>query len=69
LEEVALLRLKSERAMKEISVLPETRSLIGQILSPTSALVRKQNIPRLRNALRALGYLAEPASGEPPEHG
>jgi hypothetical protein len=69
LEEIALLRLKSERAMKEISVLPETRSLIGQVLSPTSALVRKQDIPRLRNALRALGYLAEPAGGEPPEHG
>lgn len=69
LEEIALLRLKSERAMKEISVLPETRSLIGQMLSPTSALIHKQDIPRLRKALRALGYLAEPAGGEPPEHG
>jgi hypothetical protein len=57
LEEVALLRVKNERVLKELTVLPETRSLIGQILSPTSALVRKKDLPRLRKELRALGYL------------
>ena len=57
LEEVALLRVKSERVLKELSVLPETRSLIGPRLSSTSALVRKRNLPRLRKQLRALGYL------------
>ncbi|HSR30245.1 MAG TPA: helicase-associated domain-containing protein [Anaerolineae bacterium] len=57
LEEVAVLQVKSERVLKELSVLPETRFLIGEILSPTSALVRKQDLPRLRKELRALGYL------------
>jgi hypothetical protein len=57
LEEVALLRVKNERVLKELSVLPETRSLIAKVLSPTSALIRKQDLPRLRKELRALGYL------------
>jgi hypothetical protein len=56
-EEVALVRTKSERAMQELRALPETRSLIGQQLSPTTALVRKQDLPRLYKALRSLGYL------------
>ncbi len=56
-EEVALVRTKSERAMQELRALPETRSLIGQQLSPTTALVRTQDLPRLYKALRSLGYL------------
>jgi hypothetical protein len=65
LEEVALLQVKSERALKDLTVLPETRHLIGRILSPTSALVRKQDLPRLKKELRSLGYLLpeEPAGG------
>jgi hypothetical protein len=57
LEEMALLTAKNERVLKELSVLPETRSLISRVLSPTSALVRKQHLPRLRKELRALGFL------------
>ncbi len=57
LEEIALLRVKSEQVLKELSVLPETRALIAKVLSPTSALIRKQDLPRLRKELRALGYL------------
>jgi hypothetical protein len=57
IEEMALLTVKSERVLKEISVLPETRSLIGRVLSPTSALVRKRDLPRLQKELRALGFL------------
>jgi len=57
LEEVALLRVKNERVLKELSVLPETRHLIAKILSPTSALVRKRDLARLRRELRDLGYL------------
>jgi hypothetical protein len=57
LEEVALLTVKNERVLRELSVLPETRSLVGQVLSPTTALIQKANLPRLRRALRALGYL------------
>jgi hypothetical protein len=57
LHEVAVLRVKSERVMRELAVLPETRSLIGRRLSPTTALVRKAHLPRLRKALRDLGYL------------
>lgn len=57
LHEVALLTVTNERVMRELSVLPETRSLIGQVLSPTRALVRKRDLPRLRKALRDLGYL------------
>ncbi|MEJ2212198.1 MAG: helicase-associated domain-containing protein, partial [Anaerolineae bacterium] len=57
LEEMALLTARSERALKELSVLPETRPLIGRILSPTTALVRQAHLPRLRKALRDLGFL------------
>jgi hypothetical protein len=69
LEEIALLRVKSERVLKDLTVLPETRSLIGKILSPTTALVRKQDLPRLRKELRALGYLLPKAPNDPREHG
>ncbi len=72
LEEVALLRVKEEWVLKELSVLPETRSLIGRVLSPTSALVKKENLPRLRQALRDLGFLPPPdegALGDPAERG
>jgi hypothetical protein len=58
LDEVALLQVKSEQILKELSALPETRALIGRILSPTSALVRKENLPRLRRELASLGYLS-----------
>lgn len=57
LEEVTLLRVRDERALKELSVLPETRSLLDTVLSPTLALVRKRDLPRLQRELRALGYL------------
>jgi hypothetical protein len=57
MEETVLLTVKSEKALRELSALPQTRSLIGQILSPTSALVPKRQLPRLRKELRALGYL------------
>jgi hypothetical protein len=66
LEEVALLRVKNERVLKELSVLPETRSLIAKVLTPTSALVRKQDLARLRKELRALGYLPpKETTGDP----
>jgi hypothetical protein len=65
LEEVALLRVKEERVLKELSVLPETRSLIGKVLSPTTALVRKADLPRLRVELRALGFLPPEGSDDP----
>ncbi len=57
LEEVALLRVKNERVLRDLSVLPETRQLIAKVLSPTSALVRKRDLARLRKELRELGYL------------
>ena len=64
LEEVALLRVKNEQVLKELSVLPGTRHLIAKILSPTSALIRKRDLDRLRKELRDLGYLLpdDPAS-------
>jgi hypothetical protein len=58
LQEVALLKVKDEWVLKELSVLPETRSLIGKRLSPTLAVVRKRDLPRLQKALRELGFLA-----------
>jgi hypothetical protein len=64
LEEVALLKTRNERALKELSVLPETRDLIARMLSPTTALVRRRDLPRLRTALRKLGYL--PPDDTPP---
>jgi hypothetical protein len=69
LEEVALLRVKSERVLKDLTVLPETRPLIGKILSPTTALVRKRDLPRLRKELRALGYLLPEMPSDPRERG
>jgi hypothetical protein len=69
LEEVAILRFKNERVLKELSVLPETRSLLGEILSPTSVLVRKQDLGRLRKELRALGYLPPEAVDDLAERG
>lgn len=65
LEEVALLRVKNERVLKELSLLPETRSLIGKVLSPTMALVRKADLPRLQKELRALGFLPSEDSDDP----
>jgi hypothetical protein len=72
LEEIAVLRVQDERSLKELKVLPETRSLIGRPLTPTSALVRKQDLPRLRRELRMLGYLSpggEELADEPQEDG
>ncbi|MGD2205650.1 MAG: helicase-associated domain-containing protein, partial [Anaerolineae bacterium] len=70
LQKVVLLTTKSERVLKELSVLPETRTLIGQVQSPTSALVRRQDLPRLRKALRDLGFLPpEEAADDSTEHG
>jgi hypothetical protein len=57
LEEVTVLRVRNEQVLKELSLLPETRSLLGEVLSPTSILVRKQDLARLKKELRALGYL------------
>jgi hypothetical protein len=62
LDEVALLTVQHERVLKELSVLPETRALIDRILSSTTALVLRANLPRLRKALRDLGFL-------PPDEG
>jgi hypothetical protein len=71
-EEVALLTVKNERVLRELTVLPQTRALIGQVLTATTALVDKRHVPRLRQELAALGYLPIP-SGEPAsdaaEHG
>jgi hypothetical protein len=72
LQEVALLRTKNERALKELSVLPETRALIAKVLSPTTALVRREDLARLRKALRELGYLSSPpgrSADDPTEAG
>ena len=60
IEEVAVLRVRSEQVLKELSVLPETRGLLSQVLTPSTALVHKRNLPQLRRALRALGYLLPP---------
>jgi hypothetical protein len=39
--------------------LPETRSLISRVLSPTTALVRRRDYARLKAELRSLGFLPE----------
>jgi hypothetical protein len=70
LEETVLLTVKSKRALRELSELPETRSLISSVISPTSALVRRKDYARLKKELRSLGFLPEddPPS-EPAERG
>jgi hypothetical protein len=57
LEELALLTAENERVMRELFALPETRDLIGQVLSPTTALVEKKHLPRLQRVLQVLGFL------------
>jgi hypothetical protein len=68
-EEVAMLTVKNERVLRELTVLPETRSLIGRALSATSALVRRKDLPRLCKALRDLGYLPEQDEDDLSERG
>jgi hypothetical protein len=63
LEEVVILRTRSERALKELSVLPETRAYVTRRLSPVTALVGKEDLPALRRALQELGFL--PTGEEP----
>ena len=67
LEEVVILRTRSERALKELSVLPETRGFITRRLSPVTALVRKEDLPALRRALRDLGFLLPPHEADDPD--
>ena len=55
--EVVLLTTRSEHALRELESLPETRGLIERRLSPTSALVRREDLPRLEKSLRRLGFL------------
>jgi hypothetical protein len=69
LQEVVLLTVKSERALKELSLLPETRSLLGRTISPTSVLIRKKDLPRLRAALQTLGFLRDEEGGKSQERG
>jgi hypothetical protein len=64
LEDVVLLRTRTERALKELSVLPETRNYLTRRLSPVTALVRRQDLPSLRRALQDLGFLLP---GEEPD--
>ncbi len=60
LEEVVLLRVKNERVLRDLSVLPETRGLIAQVVTPSTAFVHKRDLPRLRKVLWSLGYLPPP---------
>jgi len=70
LEDIALLRVRNERTMRELSVLPETRDLLSKPISPTAALVRHKDLAPLRKALRMLGYLPpEEPTGKPKERG
>lgn len=57
LQDMTLLTVRHERVLKELSSLPETRNLLARVLSPTSALVSGRDLPRLKRALRALGFL------------
>lgn len=63
LQEVVLLQVKGEHVLKELSYLPETRHLILRVITPTSALVRSEELPRLRKVLRELGYLPPESEG------
>lgn len=72
LEDMALLTVRHEHVLKELSALPETRHLLARVLSPTSALVSGRDLPRLRRALRTLGFLRrepEEPSGDPAKGG
>jgi hypothetical protein len=71
LKEMVLLSTRSEQALKELAVLPETRAYLTRQLSPVTALVRKEDLPALRRALQALGFLPpgeEPGDAPQPDH-
>lgn len=57
LEEAVVLRVRDQELLQELATLPETCPFIQEILSPTTALVRKQDLSHLQKELRALGYL------------
>ena len=68
LEEAVVLRARSERVLKELSVLPETRAYVTRRLSPVMALVRKEDLPALRRALEALGFVLPGEEPGAPDH-
>jgi len=68
LEEAVILRTRNERALKEISLLPETRAYVTRRLSPVTALVRKEDLPALRRALQDLGFLLPGEEPGDPDH-
>jgi hypothetical protein len=57
LEQATLLRLKDGRQLAELRQHPALRSLLGEVLGPTTVLVPNQNVSRLRKILVELGYL------------
>lgn len=66
LEEAVVLRVRDPELLQELATLPETRPFIQEIVSPTVALVRRQDLPRLQHELRALGYLASSPTPKQP---
>jgi len=59
LERVMLLRLSSEELMAQVASSPPTRNLIHEQISPTAALVRERDCPRLITALGEMGLLPD----------
>ncbi|MCB0154674.1 MAG: helicase-associated domain-containing protein, partial [Anaerolineae bacterium] len=59
LERVTLLRLKEERHLTEISQNPAFKSLLGEVIGPTTILVPSENTLAVRRLLLELGYLSE----------
>jgi hypothetical protein len=56
LERTALLRTRNAKLLEELRALPEVQPYIKEVLSPRSALVDPQDLDRLLDILRRLGY-------------
>ncbi|HIP97657.1 MAG TPA: hypothetical protein EYH32_10635, partial [Anaerolineae bacterium] len=57
LRPVVLLQVKDESVLQKLQTLPQTRSYLQEIISPTAATVAERDWPRLVEELRKLDYL------------
>ena len=57
LEQATLLRLKREEMVVELQQHPALRSLLGEVIGPTTILIPPDNVREVRRLLTELGYL------------
>ena len=56
LRKALLLQVESELTMEELGALPQTRVYLREIISPKTAIITREDWPKLLDELRKLGY-------------